>query len=217
MVLVTLGIAAALLQVLGYAFYIWCTLRKETDPNPTSWLMWAYGTTLVTVLEFDRGASWVVLCMPVLCAVCRIFVALHIRCKVGTLLPTHWADWSAFFLDVGLTSGYVFAWTLNVSHVLTEGQRGVATLAFLVLSNATTVTTFAPMIRDLWSNPHHEHPLPWFTWTTAYFSLAAATFLQYGFWSEFMIYPIVNLGFHLAVYLLVRRKRVSIAEAKSSL
>ncbi len=195
-----LAVLSSTLQVLGYWLYIRHTLREETNPNPSSWLMWAYGTFLIVVLELGRGASWEVLLMPTLCATCSIFVAYLAWQKHKSLMPSHRADWTAFIVDIALTIGYIVAVILAASNVLDERGLGIATLMFLVFSNATTVTTFTPMVRNLWQNPHHENPSPWLAWSAAYTVLALATWYQYGLWSEFIIYPIINLVFHPLVF-----------------
>lgn len=202
-----LGILASILQVFGYGLYIRHTLREEIDPNPSSWLMWAYGTALIALLEWDRGAPLEVLLLPVVCAACSIFVAYLAWRKNKRLFPTHQADWAAFLADVALTVGYVTAALLVAFNLLNEEGKGMATLVFLLLSNATTITTFSPMIRNLWVNPHHESQSPWLMWTLAYAFLALATWFEYGLWSEFMIYPVLNLIFHPLVFWLIRPAR----------
>lgn len=56
--IVELGIVAAALQAAGYLVYGSRVLRRDILPNPTSWLMFAYGTTLLFILEWDRDASY---------------------------------------------------------------------------------------------------------------------------------------------------------------
>ena len=47
-----LGLLAGLLQLVGYLLYV---RDEEIEPNPVTWLMFAYGTMLLTVLEWDRA------------------------------------------------------------------------------------------------------------------------------------------------------------------
>lgn len=97
----TLAILSGVLQVAGYVLYIKKTLGKEINPNPTSWLMWAYGTTLVLVLELDRNAGWEILLLPFLCAV---YVYLFMAESAVWLIPfIHAAVFVSDVLD-GLTA-----------------------------------------------------------------------------------------------------------------
>ena len=71
----TLGILAAVLQISGYFTYGWKVLRRDIEPNAASWLMFAYGTTLLVVVEWDRGASFALLFLPIVCALLSIGIA----------------------------------------------------------------------------------------------------------------------------------------------
>ena len=188
-----LGFLAGVLQALGYGLYIRQVLRHEIVPNAATWLMFAYGTGLLGVLEFSRGAGWELLVLPTICAGSSIVVAA-ICLKRGTLRwPKEWQDRSAFLADVVLTVLYVGAWVLVLLGNLSKEERGYADLAFLICSNLTTITSFSPLIRGA---ERKESSLPWVVWTYAYTVLGVATFVQHGPWTELMIYPVLNALLH---------------------
>lgn len=186
----TLAVVAGLLQALGYAVYFFKSVRHETEPNPTTWLMFAYGTTLLTVLEWDREATPTLLILPIVCATLSVGVA--ILCKVrGTLKwPSDQYSRAALMTDVSLTVGYVLVALASFTPFVTDEQRTVLALAFLVLTNMSTAVSFVPLLKDTWEDPKSEHPLAWSIWTMAYSTLGIVTFLEKGAWTELMIYPV---------------------------
>lgn len=199
-----LGIFAGTLQVLGYGLYIRQSLRHEIEPNAATWFMFAYGTFLLGILEFSRGAELELLYLPAMCATLGMGVAF-ICWRKGTLRwPEEWQDQFAFLVDVALTVCYVGALGLSASGVLDEGKRGYANLVFLVCSNLTTISSFAPLIRGA---KRTERTLPWIVWACAYTVLGVATFGKEGLWTELMIYPVLNAYLHARVAWLARNRR----------
>ncbi len=202
-----LGVGAAFLQVGGYLLYIRQSVRNELDPNPATWLMFAYGTTLLTILELDLGAGFELLFLPVTCSVLGVYVA-YLCWKKGTLgWPKHSADRTAFGADIVLTFGYIGAWWLSLSGSISDDMRGASTLAFLIFSNLTTVTAFAPLLRDAYLNPKNERSQAWVVWTGAYVLLAIATFQTHGMVTPLMVYPVTSAVLHGLVAWLARPSR----------
>lgn len=200
----TIAVISGLLQALGYSVYILKSLRKEVEPNPTTWLMFAYGTMLLTALEFDRNAGPALLILPIVCATLSIFVA-GLCWKRGTLTwPKDRYSKAAFRTDVVLTVGYFSVAVASFTPFVSDAQRTSFALAFLVLSNLSTAVSFVPMLKDTWQEPEKEHPLAWGIWTAAYSTLGIATFLEGG-WSELMIYPVSCALLHGLVGVLALR------------
>lgn len=191
-----LGVFAALLQIAGYAFYGSKVLKRDIQPNPTSWLMFAYGTTLVSVLEWDRGASLALLALPIACAISSIVVAIYALRKTGRWLPTHTLDRFSFSLDMMLTIVYVSTWLLLVNGVIFEKQKDVADLIILICWNAGVFTAFFPLLRQVYVHPQSEHAQPWLVWTIAYGMLCLVTLMEVGVFSELMLYPFINFVIH---------------------
>lgn len=202
-----LGIIAGALQVLGYFLYIRKTLRSEVEPNPATWLMFAYGTTLLTVLEFDVGAEWALLILPITCAILGIYVAFLCWHHGRLTWPADVEDRIAFLADLLLTAGYIAVWYLLTAGRINEGERQLFALLFLLFSNLTTVTAFIPLLRGARKHPHKERPLAWIIWTMAYFVLAVATMLEHGIVSMLLVYPVSSALLHGIVAWLSRPSR----------
>lgn len=201
------SIVAGILQILGYSLYIRQSLRHELEPNPATWLMFAYGTVLLTILELDIGAEIELLILPMICAVLSIWVALLCWQRGSLGWPEHYADRLAFTADILLTLAYVTAWYLNYQGSISEGDRNLATTVFLVGSNASTFTAFVPILRDSYVNPSRERSLAWIVWTLAYALLGIATIKIHGFLSPLLVYPVSCAFLHLLVALLARPGR----------
>lgn len=205
-----LGLFAGLLQACGYIAYIWKSLKDEIDPNPSTWLMFSYGTAILTMLEWDRDARWEVLILPVTCAVMSLAIAF-LCWKKGTLKwPTSWIDRSAFIADLLLTVAYVLVSIAATSDLISDQEREVLIISFLVLSNASTVVSFVPLMRTA---SEDEHPLPWAIWSGAYATLAVVTAISSG-WDELILYPISNAILHgLVAVLAIPRGRCLLARS----
>ncbi len=204
------GIISGFLQVLGYTVYIRESFRKEIDPNPATWLMFSYGTSLLAILEWDRDASLALLALPVACAGMSIIVAILCWLRGTLRWPRDWeSQWAirAFIADVGLTTAYFVAWVLNMSEILAEEGRSIAALVFLIGSNVTTFTAFTPILQEVYESPQKERALPWIVWTLAYTTLGVATILESGFWTELLIYPVCCTFLHGAIAWLARPER----------
>lgn len=197
-----LGILAALLQTLGYLAYGWKVLRKDIEPNATSWLMFAYGTTLLTIVEWDRDATLPILILPSVCAVLSICIAFYCLSKMRKMWwPEHLLERFSFTLDISLTILYIFTWILVDKSIITDAHKGVAEVLILVCWNVGVFTAFFPLLRQVYHHPRSEHPLPWIIWTIAYAILAYITSLEVGLFSELMLYPLSHCGVHAAIAL----------------
>lgn len=205
---VRIGYISSALMILGYWIYIRHALVDGFEPNPSTWLMFAYGTLLLTALEFDKDAEWHLLLTPVACALLSIWVA-YICWRRGKMKwPDAWEDRIAFILDILLTIAYVSAWviaTYGLVSSFTETDREEAAHLFLVFSNMTTVTAFMPLVISSFRNPHEEFAPAWTIWTLSYITLAIATFQSEGtMYTELMIYPMICTFLHGLVAWLAR-------------
>ncbi len=197
---------SGLLQALGYLVYIQKSLRHEVEPNPTTWFMFAYGTATLTVLEWDHQADWLVLILPVTCAILSLRVAAICLSQGKLKWPTSWLDRTAFLMDVSLTLAYITVWLANQKAFITESEHQALVLLFLILSNSSTLVSFIPIIRGTIKSPRNEHPLPWFIWMCAYSTLGYVTVSKYGLVSVFTIYPAMNAVLHGLVGLFALRR-----------
>lgn len=227
-----LGVFAGLLQLWGYIVY----LRIETiKPQPLTWLMFGYGTLVLTVLEWESEATNEELFLPVICTVLGLYVMAKawraalvqqsLHRKARSLRERIWPDvfWPEDFLqrlsfsvDLIITVGYIGVWcfatygVFQVTRIESFSDIFVTKAGwlaiFLILSNLTSFSEFYPLFQETWKNPEHEHPLPWGLWTIAYLMLALVTYHHHGFFTLLMMYPIINAATHGAVALLAMRK-----------
>jgi hypothetical protein len=180
---------------LAYLFYIRLFLRDSIRPNPISWIMFSYGTSLILFLEWRAGATWDVLFLPGVCAFMSIVVAL-LCLRRGSIAPSGRAERLAFGADLGLTLGYI-------ALVGSNGSGPFFNAGFIIAGNLTAVTAFIPILISTWRNPSDEHVLPWAVWTLAYGLLGVTTWLSSGL-SEpaLLIYPVVSVFLHGCVAIL---------------
>jgi len=195
--IVILGVVAGALQAVGYLVYGFKVLRRDILPNPASWLMFAYGTTLLLVLEWDRGASIALLILPLVCALSSIVVAWYALRKVRRAWwPEHILERISFILDVLLTVAYISAWTLLAQGIISEEMRGTTVILILLCWNVGIFTSFFPLLRQVYHHPASEHFEPWVIWTCAYGILTILTFVQQGVLDELIFYPALNAAVH---------------------
>lgn len=212
--LMLLGIISGVLQVLGYVLYI---KNPDIDPNPVTWFMFAYGTGILAILEWDTEATIPELFLPISCAVLSIFVSYRCWKQARLKDPTKWwpEDWWpedkieqwSFLSDVLITLGYILAWVLATWSLVTLENKEIAVLAFLLLSNISTFPSFYPLLRETYIDPSKENWLPWAIWTVAYMILGVITYLTHGeFWHILMLYPLSNVLLHGLTSVLAARK-----------
>lgn len=202
-------------MVLGYRIYM---KIQEIEPNPATWFMFSYGTFFLFVLELDTivesGNLWtgegMLLLLPLFCTIGGITIALRCWSRGKLRWPEHAADRAAFSADLLLTVLYLAAWGALFFNYVTPEFRDLTTLIFLIGSNATALTSFAPLLRATKEDPSDERAFPWMVWALSYAVLGVATYLEAGFWTVLMIYPVLNTILHASVGILAlphRRKR----------
>lgn len=219
-----LGLIAAALQVIGYLYYFNFIRSGEIDPNPVTWFMLAYGTALLTILEWDAEASWAVLALPAACAFCTLGVSAWCWVKARSTDSSRWwpSDWwpsnsgdqFSFISDVVITIGYFSCWYLASWGALTEELKMGFVLGFLWLANLSTIPAMIPLIRETKEHPEKEHERPWVVWTWAYVFLMATTLLDghdsQAVFIALLAYPVINLFLHALVAWLAAKKNASI-------
>lgn len=185
---------AAFLQAAAYGIYLRSTLRHQTDPNPTSWLMWAYGTALVLIVEWDQNASTLLLLLPIVCTACGIGVAASCWRKGTLRWPIYQTDRAAFTIDLGLTALYIGVVGASSLGWIAPSHDGWAKAAILLCVNLSTAVSYGPILRSTRADPAGETWPPWAIWTAAYTALWIATIAEEGvswFALQFWIYPMI--------------------------
>lgn len=210
-----LGVGAAILQLIGYLVYL---RNGDIAPNPLTWLMFAYGTLLMTLLEWGSGATVQELLLPIVCSAMAICVAgrcfVHARRRdPSRFLPQgmwsdDWRDQAAFRTDILLTALYLGASALAFFGQIAPHIEEAALLVFLIFGNLTTCSAFFPLIRNVLENPDDERTAPWTIWAAGYALLALTTIaVDGGAATELLIYPALNAFLHGAVAFLSRKSR----------
>lgn len=185
---------AAWLQALAYLIYLRGALRRRIDPNPTSWLMWAYGTALVVVLEADQGIEPSLRALPVVCAACSVLIAALCWRRGELRWPSAGADRLALAVDLGATAVYVAVSGAAGLAWMSAGDAWLAKAVLLVCVATSTLVSYAPMLRATRVDPSGEQWLPWAVWTLAYALLLGATAAREGAgWAalQFWVYPAI--------------------------
>jgi hypothetical protein len=205
-----LGVSAAALQVFAYCVYIRLFIRGEIRPNAASWLMFAYGTALMTFLEWRNQATRSELLLPIACSSMSVIVAvLCLRQRATEPIQTN--EKVVFGADLLLTVLYVVA-----GLILVRSQEGLAT-AFLLAGNVTTVTSFAPLVRSTWLSPTREDATPWWIWTVAYATLFMSSVISTGVTHvELLLYPGLCALLHGLVAFFSQRKHDPVVELRPS-
>jgi hypothetical protein len=220
-----IGILAGIMQILGYFFYL---KTESIEPNPVTWFMFAYGTAILTVLEWDGDAIFAELFLPTACAILAIVVSFVCWRKARRIDPSRWwpEDWwpkdrgdqYSFVSDIFITIGYVLAWLIVYVGWASGDVREWWVLLFLFLSNVSTIPAFVPIIRSTMRHPEHEHWLPWAIWTYAYALLTYVSYTVHGvWWHPLMFYPVINTLLHGAMAIVAhplfhRKQRVGVKQ-----
>jgi len=193
---------AAFLQAAGYVLYVRKSLASEIEPNPLTWLMFAYGTSLLAFIEFENGAGWQELALPITCATGSVTVAAICMARGRMHLPESRLEVTAFAGDVALTVAYVGFWLAD-DGVFASGDAAYQ-VGFLIASNTTAVTAFVPLLASTWAEPSQESRGPWIIWTGAYAGLLAATLVNEGGSGNpwLLMYPALNMLLHAGVALI---------------
>lgn len=196
--LLTLSALSGILHATGYALYLRSLLRSEITPNALSWLMFAYGTGMVAVLEAACGARLTELLLPTVCAIASIVVASRLWRGSIKLRVIPMADRVAFAIDVILSISYVGLFFAERTNLVTGKAASSGSTVLLVCALATNVTAFLPIIRSTYEEPSSERPEAWFVWSGAYLALLVLTALEGGS-VTLLLYPALNVLIHLLV------------------
>ncbi len=212
-VITQIGLAAGFLHLAGYFVYL---RHSDIEPNPVTWLMFAYGTSLLTLLEWDSDASFAELFLPAVCSAMAVWVAFRCwhraRARDATRLfprwPQDWRDRTAFQIDLVLTAFYLAAALMLHTDVIAAQSKDAVVLIFLTAANLTTYSAFFPLLRSVSENPRGERIEPWVIWCGAYSLLGLTTYLHQGeFFTVLIMYPVQSAVLHGLVAYLARPSR----------
>ena len=205
-----LCVFSGILQAFGYLVYFRTAWRDEIDPNPATWLMFAYDTTLLVLLHAALGAKPAILFLPTVCATCSIVVALIGWRRVGFCWPRG-GDRAAMLGCLVLTAAYVGITGLAAQDLISGAFRRSADIV-LLFSNGSTCVSLVPLLHVLWRDHAVERPAAWLIWAGAYGFLLASTLLVQGTReAALLVYPVCNIVLHGLVAWLCRPRRRPVA------
>lgn len=246
------GLLAGLTQAIGYGiYYVRVIFRDGKEAEPLTWLMFGYGTLLLTIMEFDsmyteatESGGWLevvaILLLPIICSAGAISITAFTWWQnyqeTQTWWPKGWRlEWRtksgvSFGIDLILTAGYIGLWILTVFFIQSGELHQSGVILFVLLSNATTIPGFVPILIKTRQEPNNEDSAAWFVWAVAYALLSVPVFwyasegvvwptsLWASTWDQsfwyflaLMSYPVPNALFHLWVGLLAlpsRQRRI---------
>ncbi len=208
--LLILGFIAGVIQLFGYMYYIQKTQSNDISPNPTTWIIFAFDTVLLTILEAVAGATLAILFLPIMCSLGALYVAWLIR-KSGRLQwPIDKTDNHILKIGIFIAITYAIIFILWHFNIIPVSFLYLTGIIFLILSNTNTFVAFIPIIRDVYKNPLHEHAGPWTIWTVAYGLLTIVTYQEVGFIPSgliFYLYPVSCVILHGIIAYLARDSR----------
>lgn len=213
-----LAVSSGLAHILGYALYIFKTARYDIHPNPTTWLIFAGDTLLLTILEAAAGAEISILILPITCSIGAVIVALLLLQRGRLKWPKSRPDQLVLFISTAIALLYTSLFIAQEIGIVGATYLAVAAIFFLLLTNLNTFIAFVPILREVYADPRSEHAGPWAVWTGAYSLLALVTYFEVGFSPPTLIlyaYPLSCAALHGAIALLARDRRRSIAAQKS--
>ncbi|WKZ25779.1 MAG: hypothetical protein QY322_00475 [bacterium] len=183
------GILAVILTFVGYAPYIWDTVKGKTKPHIYSWFTWAFVTFIIFALQiFGKGGAgaYTTLATAILCLI--IFL---LGLKNGNKDITRF-DTVTFIISLIATAVWIFAKQPIIS-------------TFLIV----TINTLAnlPTIRKSWNDPHSETLFTWQMGAVRNF-LGIIALQNYSILT--WLYPVTNLIINIieSCILIIRRKQL---------
>lgn len=210
------AIASGGVHFLAYLAYAIALLRGRIEGNPLTWLMFAYGTSLMAFLEYRAAAPWTELVLPTTCAISSVIIAIM------TVKPGAWRglgpiDFIAFATDVVLTIAYVGTWLATHSGYLRADAMTAWLGVFLIAANASTAVQFIPILRSTWAAPENEQVAPWLLWTSAYAILLGVTLIETPDNVALIVYPLTGVTLHslMALCIIIGRWRLSMMRARA--
>ena len=208
-----LSFMSVVFHVLAYVVFIFLHERRGYEPNPTTWIMFAYGDAFVALLEWSLHAPWTLLALPVVCSILSMRVAFVCWRNGSVHWPEHALDRIALITDIILLLTYGVITYITQLDYIDKSNREALVTAILIITLAGAFLPFVPMLRGLMENPRKEHWAPWLLWTVSYVCLTATTVLEESLLSVLMLYPVVSVVVHavpLYVVLFFRKKESKI-------
>lgn len=198
-----LPVTAALIHGTGFVLYNIQAEKGDSKPNPVSWLLWAFLSTLNAVTFIKLHDNGIIATLQ--------FITGSLGCigTFGYVLITGKFGWPKWYDVVAAAVGIygIYVWK-------TAGLDR-AYLLFV----AIIIWSFLPTVWLVLKDPRKEKQTAWWFWTVAFSITAVYVYFFRGGWTTSMIVPIGATLAHGIVPVLVteRRKARWIAKKKARL
>lgn len=185
-----LALTAGLISVLAFVLYNWKGLMGATQPNVSSWAVWA----LITILNFTSykklTGDWVKSLLPTANAVMCILTAI-LSLRTGSFRVLSSVD--QLCLLIGMLAGLCW-WVFK--------SKDFAEKLVQIVLEVAIVIGFIPTIVGAQHNPSSEPWQAWLLWTVSFATQCFVVKLTWkGKWIEFL-YPVNMFLFHGGVFVL---------------
>ncbi len=186
----SLGIAAGVLQLVGFVFYNKQIFQGRSVPNAATWTIWAFIGLLNGFSYAAMTGDAAKYFLPVASALACV-ATFGYSLSAGKFKRLDFWDWLVLIL--GTIGGIVWWWS-----------RSAIYANFIIV--IAEIIAFSPLMRGVWKNPAFERPLPWFIWTAAYGMNTAAVFLHWTNQYQDLFFPVSMIILHFTVAFLSLRK-----------
>jgi hypothetical protein len=190
----TLAIAASVLNLVGYIWYIRDLVRGTTRPNVSSWMVWM-GVTVVSVSSYVTATgdpvksifSWSILAANII-----TFFFIIRRARFSALSRL---DISA--LVIGLVAAAAWLFT-------TSAWWGNILIQFAIVIGGV------PTLVSVWRQPYNERPWPWLLWGVAFICQTAVILTRWTRQPLELVYPLIGVVLYsgVGILALIRRRAV---------
>lgn len=202
-----LALLSGAFQILGHARYLRHVGRGEVTPNAATWVMYAYGSAAIALLELGAGATRQELVLPAICALVSTAIAMGAARQSFGRLQLDQLDRTVFAVDLLLTTSYVLLLGGHELHLVSTNTLNRMDIVVLTALNLTDVTSSIPIVRTTLRDPATERPGPWLAWGISYALLFLLTALQSSV-SILLLFPAMSGGVCVVIGALsVRRQR----------
>lgn len=185
-----LGYVSGTVHVIAFIVYNKRMLKGLSNPNTTSWALWALLSSLNFASYLDMSDDMVKSTISLASASACIFTFVFSIFKGRITKPDFWDG--LIFLFSGVS---IMVWWIYQS----------STYANLVLQLAIAIS-FIPTFRDVITDCDKEKLLPWAIWSGAYVISIIVVMLRWEGHYQDLAYPINGFVMHGIVGLLSTRK-----------
>jgi hypothetical protein len=187
-VIAALGIAAAVVNGLGFWLYARRVVAGDIQPNGVSWLMRSYGTLVLFLIWTGVGVPSALMLHSVVSGVAAVGIAAFALSR-GLLLRPQRQDYAVLACDVGLMATYL--------GLVQTGLHASMATAVLGITATRKLAPYWPILRTTYQLPRREKPLAWIVWAIGYAILGIAA-VAAGL-AILLAYAVAMVGIHLTL------------------